>query len=89
MKVNKKGQEVSNCVGCQFACMDIDAENSYWTKINQPDRNLIYYSYLGLVMGFYLYFWLYSGNWDFLAEVVWNETNQLTTLLSPGFYVQV
>ncbi|MBW4640073.1 MAG: hypothetical protein KME05_17965 [Gloeocapsa sp. UFS-A4-WI-NPMV-4B04] len=85
--VNKNGQEKSACVACKLGCMDIDAEKSYWEGIKQPDRKLIYYSYAGLVIGFYLYFWLYSGNWNFLSAGVWNETNQLATLMSPGFFI--
>ena len=37
-------------------------------------------------MGFIYNFGLYSGNWNFIAENVWHETNQLATLLNPGFY---
>jgi polyferredoxin len=84
--IDKNGQEKSACVACKSPCMDIDAENAYWSKIEQSERKLLYYGYLGLVIGFYLYFWLYSGNWRFLSGGVWNETNQLATLLSPGFY---
>ena len=80
------GQEKSACVACQSPCIDIDAEQSYWSKLNQPDRKVLYYGYLGLVVGFYLYFWLYSGDWRFLSGGVWQETNQLETLFSPGFY---
>ncbi|MDJ0601057.1 MAG: hypothetical protein QNJ37_19725 [Crocosphaera sp.] len=86
-KVDSQGQEKSACVACQSPCMDIDAENGYWSKINQSDRKLLYYGYLGLAIGFYVYFGLYSGNWQFLSGGVWNETNQLVTLFSPGFYI--
>jgi hypothetical protein len=85
--VDTNGREKSACVACKAACMDIDAENSYWSKIKTPEKKSLYYGYLGLVIGFYLYFWLYSGNWNFLAGGVWNETNQLATLFSPGFYL--
>lgn len=85
--INREGQEKSACVACKLACMDIDAEGSYWEGIKQSDRKLIYYSYAGLVIGFYLYFWLYSGNWRFLSAGVWNETNQWATLMSPGFFI--
>lgn len=85
--VDRNGQEKSACVACKVACMDIDAEGAYWEGIKQPDRKLLYYAYVGLVLGFYLYFWLYSGNWRFLSAGVWNETNQLATLMSPGFYI--
>jgi hypothetical protein len=84
--VDAQGQEKSACVACKVGCLDIDAEGSYWDSIRQPDRKLLYYAYVGLVIGFYLYFWLYSGNWTFLSAGVWNETNQLATLLQPGFY---
>ena len=85
--MNQDGSEKSACVACKSACMDIDSENSYWSKINQPEQKLLYYAYLGLAIGFYLYFGLYSGNWNFLSAGVWNETNQLSTLLGPGFYL--
>lgn len=85
--VDARGQEKSACIACKLGCLDIDAEGSYWESVRQPDRKLLYYAYVGLVVGFYLYFWLYSGNWNFLSAGVWNETNQLTTLLQPGFYI--
>lgn len=85
--VDSGGQEKSACVACKLGCMDIDAEGSYWETIRQPDRKLLYYAYVGLVIGFYLYFGLYSGNWDLLSAGVWNETQQWATLLSPGFFV--
>lgn len=85
--VDARGQEKSACVACKLSCLDIDAEGAYWESVRQPDRKLLYYAYVGLVVGFYLYFWLYSGNWNFLSAGVWNETNQLTTLLQPGFYI--
>ena len=84
--VGSNGREKSACVGCQSLCIDIDAEQSYWSKIDRSDRKVLYYGYLGLVIGFYLYFGLYSGNFGFLSGGVWNETNQLETLFSPGFY---
>jgi hypothetical protein len=85
--IDKTGQEKSACVACKLGCMDVDAEGDYWENIRRPSRKLLYYGYVGLVVGFYLYFWLYSGNWQFLSAGVWNETNQLTTLLRPGFYL--
>jgi hypothetical protein len=85
--VDRQGQEKSACVACKANCMDIDAEGAYWEGIRRPDRKLLYYAYVGLVIGFYAYFWLYSGSWGFLSAGVWNETNQLATLFSPGFYI--
>jgi hypothetical protein len=85
--VDRTGQEKSACVACKMGCIDIDAEAAYWDGIRQADRKLLYYGYVGLVIGFYLYFWLYSGNWNLLSAGVWNETNQLATLMSPGFFI--
>jgi hypothetical protein len=85
--IDAEGQEKSACVACKSPCMDIDAEGEYWNGIRRSERKLLYYGYLGLVLGFYLYFWLYTGNWQFLSAGVWNETNQLATLLSPGFFI--
>lgn len=82
-----QGREKSACVACTLSCMDIDAEAAYWDGIRQPERKMLYYAYAGLIIGFYLYFWLYSGNWNFLSAGVWNETNQLSHLLRPGFYL--
>jgi hypothetical protein len=85
--VNQQGQEQSACVACKVGCIDIDAESTHWENIRQPDRKLLYYAYIGLVIGFYTYFGLYSGDWSFLSTGVWNETNQFSTLLAPGFFV--
>jgi hypothetical protein len=86
-EIDKSGIEKSACVACQSPCVDIDAERLYWENIKQPDRQLLYYGYLGLALGFYLYFYLYSGNWNFLSSGVWAETNQIKTLLGPGLYL--
>jgi Cyclic nucleotide-binding domain/FHA domain len=85
--VDATGQEKSACVSCQSPCIDIDAERAYWDNLKRPDRQMLYYSYLGLAIGFYLYFFLYSGNWNFLGGAVWTQTNQWSTLLKPGFYL--
>lgn len=85
--VGKEGQEKSACVACKIGCIDIDAEGAHWESIRQPDRKLLYYAYVGLVIGFYTYFGLYSGNWNFLSAGVWNETSQLSTILAPGFFI--
>jgi CRP-like cAMP-binding protein len=81
------GTERSACVSCQSPCMDIDAERAYWEKIDVPGQKLLYYGYVGLVLGFFLYFPLYTGNWNYLSGPVWNETNQIAHLLEPGFYL--
>ncbi|MDJ1185504.1 cyclic nucleotide-binding domain-containing protein [Roseofilum casamattae] len=81
------GLEKSACVGCQSPCIDIDAERSYWEAIAKPGRSLVQYGYVGLVIGFYLYYQFYSGNPDYYTSGIWNhDPNQLSQLLQPGFY---
>lgn len=84
--IDANGSEKAACVACKVGCIDIDAEANYWENLRQPDRKLLYYGYVGLVIGFYLYFWLYSGNWQFLSTGVWQD-NQWATLMSPGFFI--
>jgi CRP-like cAMP-binding protein len=81
------GTERSACVSCQSPCLDIDAERAYWEKIDAPGQKLLYYGYVGLVLGFFLYFPLYTGNWNYLSGPVWNETDQIANLFKPGFYL--
>jgi CRP-like cAMP-binding protein len=81
------GTERSACVSCQSPCLDIDAERAYWDNIDAPGQKLLYYGYVGLVLGFFLYFPLYTGNWNYLSGPVWNETDQIANLLKPGFYL--
>jgi hypothetical protein len=85
--VDEKGKEKSACVGCKATCLDIDIEKAYWEELHRPDKKLLYYGYFGLLVGFYLYFFLYSGNLDFFATGAWSETSELSTLFNPGFYI--
>ena len=86
-RTTDNSREKSACIACKSSCIDIDAEHSYWKGIERRDRQLVYYAYIGLAIGFYLYFGLYSGNWQLLSSGVWHETNQLKTLFAPGFYI--
>lgn len=86
--VDGKGKEKSACVACQDPCIDRDAERSYWENINRRDRAFLYYSYCGLVVGYFCYYYLYSGNWNYYFSGAWaHEETQLTSLFNPGFYI--
>jgi CRP-like cAMP-binding protein len=86
--VEADGTERSACVACQKPCLDIDAERSYWDSITQPNQRWLYYGYIGLVVGYFSYYYLYAGNWDYYFSGAWaRQPNQLTTLLDPGFYI--
>jgi pSer/pThr/pTyr-binding forkhead associated (FHA) protein len=83
------GLEKSVCVACQNPCMDIDSERFYWEQIEKPDRRLLYFGYLGLVIGFHIYYLLYAGNWDYYFSGFWtHEVSQLGDLFKPGFFLQ-
>jgi len=82
------GQEQSACVGCKTACLDIDAEKTYWTELNKPGRRLVQYGYLGMVIAFYLYYFLYAGNWDYYFTGAWtHERDQVAKAFDSGFYL--
>jgi len=82
------GNEQSACVACQSPCIDIDSERTYWDGLNKPDETLIRYGYVGLVIGYFVYYYLYAGNWDYYFSGVWNrDPNQLAALMDPGLYL--
>lgn len=86
--IGADGVEESACVGCKRSCIDTDAENTYWAELNKPGRKLIQYGYLGMVLAFYWYFYLYAGNWDYYFSGAWaHEETLLDRLLDPGFYI--
>jgi Cyclic nucleotide-binding domain len=83
-----EGQEQSACVACQTPCIDIDAERSYWDGLMKPETRFLYYSYFGLVVGYFAYYYLYAGNWNYYFSGAWaHQSNQLQTLFDPGFYL--
>ena len=86
--VDKEGKEKSACVGCQSPCIDIDAERNYWETFSKPGYRFVRYGYVGLLVGYFTYYHLYAGNFDYLFTGAWlREENQLKALLNPGFYI--
>ncbi len=85
--VTPEGKERSACIACQSPCIDIDAEQSYWKQLSDPRQQWLYYGYVGLVVGYFLYYYFYSGNWEYYLSGVWaHEEEQLMNLFNPGFY---
>lgn len=86
--LNEDGKEQSACVACKSPCIDIDSERSYWDGITQQNQKFLYYGYFGLVVGYFAYYYLYAGNWDYYFSGAWaHQENQLASLLKPGFYL--
>ncbi len=85
---DNQGREQSACVSCKSACMDIDAEQSYWEQLYKPGRRLVQYGYLGLVVGYFCYYALYAGNFEYYFSGVWShDSRTVAALLKPGFYL--
>jgi CRP-like cAMP-binding protein len=82
------GKEQSACVACQNPCIDIDSERTYWGNINRPEAQWMRYGYVGLVVGYFGYYYLYAGNWNYYFSGAWlRQSDQLATLLNPGLYL--
>lgn len=82
------GTDTNACVGCTARCPDIDLERSYWESIDRPELPRIYFGFLGLIYGFYLYFFLYAGNWNYYFSGIWtHEEYPLGQLFGSGFYI--
>lgn len=82
------GKEQSACVACQNPCIDIDAERNYWDSLNKPETPFLRYGYVGLAVGYFCYYYLYAGNWNYYFSGAWlRQTDQLASLLSPGLYL--
>ncbi len=68
--------------------MDIDSERAYWEQLRKPGRRLVQYGYLGLVIGYFCYYGLYAGNFNYYFSGVWShESRTIAALTDPGFYV--
>ncbi|MDX2212982.1 MAG: cyclic nucleotide-binding domain-containing protein [Oculatellaceae cyanobacterium bins.114] len=82
------GKEQSACVACQNPCIDIDAERTYWNSLNKPETSFLRYGYVGLVIGYFGYYYLYAGNWNYYFSGAWlRQTDQLASLYDPGLYL--
>lgn len=82
------GKEQSACVACQNPCIDIDAERNYWNSLNKPETSFLRYGYVGLVIGYFGYYYLYAGNWNYYFSGAWlRQTDQIASLFDPGLYL--
>jgi hypothetical protein len=80
--------EQGTCVRCAPSCPDVDLEASHWAAAGRGDQRFVTYGYFGLVLSFYLYYYLYAGNWDYYFTGAWtHEADALGTLWAPGFFL--
>lgn len=84
---SKKG-DVSTCVACKSNCADIDLQRSYWNGVTETPRRNVYYMFFGLIIGFYGFYYLYSGSWDYYFSGIWtHEDGVRSKILQPGLYL--
>lgn len=81
--LERNGGEKMNCVGCKSHCMDIDAEDSYWDALHKPGRKLVQYGYVGLVVGFFLYYFFYAGNFAYYFSGHWTHRDAAWEIFDP------
>jgi hypothetical protein len=74
------------CVACKKHCPDIDLEAGYWKELGEPPRRVAYFAWPGIVLGFYVYYYLYAGDWRFYFSGIWTyDGGQAGRWLDPGF----
>ena len=77
----------SSCTACKKNCPDIDMEKSYWKETNKDARRFVFYSFSGLVFGFYFYYYAISGHWEYYFNGEWTDKLLAKSdLFAPGFF---
>ncbi|MDF1877237.1 cyclic nucleotide-binding domain-containing protein [Sulfurimonas sp. SAG-AH-194-L11] len=80
----KYDSKCGTCTACKVHCPDIDLETSYWKEGAAKQKSFVFYSFPGMILGFYLYFYLLSGSYEYYFLGTWTEDN--LSLLSSGFF---
>lgn len=79
--------QCARCTACKKNCPDIDQENAYWKDVESDPRRVATYAFPGLVLGFYLYYWLRAGDWAAYFDGAWTERAADAALaFGPGFF---
>ncbi|MGE5186252.1 MAG: cyclic nucleotide-binding domain-containing protein [Acidobacteriota bacterium] len=74
------------CVACKKHCPDIDLEQGYWKEASEPSRRLAYFAWPGIVVGFYVYYYLVAGSWAYYFSGRWAYERDLPAkALDAGF----
>ncbi len=74
----------STCTACKKNCPDIDMESNYWKEKSNKQKSFVFYSFPGMILGFYLYFYFQSGSYEYYFSRDW--TSDTFTLMSSGFF---
>lgn len=77
--------QCAKCTACKKSCPDIGEENGYWKEISSQPKRRIYFAFPGLVFGFYFYYFLQAGTWDYYFGGSWTNEPQLwRSAILPG-----
>ena len=74
----------SSCSACKKNCPDIDMESNYWKENENRQKTVVFYSFSGLILGFYLYFYLQSGSFSYYYLGEWTDKDM--SIFSAGFF---
>ena len=74
----------STCTACKKNCPDIDMESNYWKEKENKQKSFVFYSFPGMILGFYLYFYLQSGSYEYYLSRDW--THDTLTVMTSGFF---
>ncbi len=83
---SEQTSQCAPCVACKKHCPDIDLEQGYWKEATERSRRIGYFSWPGIVIAFYVYYYLVRGNWEYYFGGSWAYERDLPSqMLSPGF----
>jgi hypothetical protein len=75
------------CVACKKHCPDIDLEGGYWKEAQDRPRRIVYFTWPGVVVAFYVYYWLVHGDWRYYFDGWWTTEDDLASKwLDAGFH---
>ena len=81
-----QNSQCAKCTACKQHCPDIDQENAYWKDVTLPARQIAFYSFPGIVLGFYSYYFLRAGEWEAYYDGRWTRhPADLQLAFGPGF----
>ncbi len=69
--------QCAKCTACKQSCPDINEENGYWKEIGSRPKRFVWFAFPGLVFGFYFYYYLQSGTWDYYFDGSWTYQPEL------------
>jgi hypothetical protein len=89
-----RNSQCTKCTACKKFCPDINEENGYWKEIESQPKRVAYFAFPGLVFGFYFYYFLQAGTWDYYFGGAWVDEPMLShhaflpghDAMTAGFY---